>query len=208
MAYELHIYGIETRRILMALLPIIYLSIAITTGLIITVVVISYISSKLRNRGNEDRILAIAYSGGQNSNTKSNNQIVVVQKQPLQRAKIQKREEQHKSQKNSQPAERSAYLRESTFDRPRTTRVIPAGPHISSSETKQSSAPDSFRLTSTDNRTSSQKIVGRIEIVKPNVTGSEEYPTSGHVRREMNNNDPLCYYANKNDQDFYTVTAH
>ncbi|MBU1100683.1 MAG: hypothetical protein KKA84_09790 [Bacteroidetes bacterium] len=196
----------------MALLPIIYLSIAITTGLIITVVVISYISSKLRNRGTEDRILAIAYSGGQNSNTKSKSQIVVLQKQPLQRATIQKREEQpvvgKKFTKNSPPAERTTYLRESTFDRARTTRVIPAGPHISSEEINQTNRPDSFRLTSTDNRTSSQKIVGRIEIVKPNVTVGEKIPTSGHVRREMNNNDPLYYYANNSDQDFYTVTAH
>lgn len=199
---------VENRRTIMALLPIIYLSIAITAGLITTVVVISYISSKLRNRGNEDRILAIAYSGTPNSRV--NQPKIVIHKKPLVRT-APKSHQEPVIRKRSKPVEttssKTRYSRESTFDRARTTRVIPAGQHTQTREQDHSDNQDSYRVTSIENRTSTQKIAGRIEIVKSTSSTINNCPTSGHVKKEINNNDPLYYYSNTNDQDFYTIAA-
>lgn len=180
----------------MALLPIIYMSILITAGLIITVILFSYISSKLRNRGNEDRILAIAYSGNNISNrTQGKTNRIQLQTRTRQKEMIQRKPDLKVIEKRS---ENEREIRQ------RVTRIVTND--IERKELKYSNHANTYL---SETKSSTQKHKNRVEVLNDTLVGeSKTTISSGEVKKNaFKNTDPLFYYSENTNENFYTIKA-
>ena len=180
----------------MALLPIIYLSILITSGLILVVVTVSFVSSKLRNRGNGDRILAISNAGVNTGNTIIEQPKVVIQTRNVKRVNqpIPQPVREHGVNHNYETR---------VDDRPRVTRVFTQEHSRNEQKHSQTYKANLINSATSEYRSSRQKHNTRIEVVNNmSQKGSGEFNL-----QTANSNAPLYYYSHNNDQTFYTIKA-
>ena len=172
----------------MALFPIIYLSILITSILIVTVVLFSYITSKIRNKNNGERILAIAYNATTSRNKGRGTKIVV-----------QKRKH---SKKPSYYNDRDLYARNK---REHTNLNRDTGfENNDRKEIKNRSYAGETRTYSPERRMTSEGFRKRVEIINQTKSDSRNF-SQGQDR--IRNSDTLYFYSAKNDQQFYSIKA-
>ena len=177
----------------MALLPIIYISILITAILIVAVVLFSYLASRIRNRNNVDRILAIASSGASSQQNMQQTPKIVVQKK-----------------KHSKPSsfinDREIYARQRS-ESTRSERITELEHKSRQQET--SASPDNLpshkpkRFTS-ERRNYPERFQQRVEIINQTMPETQTY-SGGEVKITASN--PLYFYSAKNDQQFYSIKA-
>lgn len=180
----------------MDLLPIIYLSLLITVVTILVVVTASFIASKLRNSGNDDRILALAYEGSEYQQRNSQEQKVIVHT----KVRSQKRIEKDSASTDSLE---EVYVKSNPA---RTTRTN-IDREMSSGRTRETSTRTHYRET----RYSQPVQNTRVEIWNPRPVNIPTAPVNagGEVRKsDFHTSSPLYFYSAENEQKYYTVKAY
>lgn len=176
----------------MALLPIIYLSLLITTALILIVITASYIASKMRNRGNEDRILALA-----SNSTNYPDQINPEPKKVVVQTKTHRTHKKHS--RDNMHIEKERYAE----SYPRITRVS------MENENRRTGNSTGYetRTYYSENRYSNQRQNERLTVV--NMSAKSSSQSGGELSKDkLNKVDPLYFYSVDNEQKYYTINAY